>query len=110
VDNRLRLQLAELPAELAEELRVAATHKNPAYYKLRSMGYAAGKERPNYRLWTEKAGELSLPRGMTTDVRRVCATYGVELEWLDNRSSGSGEPLVAEHDLELWAHQDGQSG
>lgn len=81
----MRLPLAALPAEAAEELRAAFTHANPQHAKLKAMGYAAWKEKPLIRTWRADGDELSVPRGGMQRVREVLRKHNVAYSVTDER-------------------------
>jgi superfamily II DNA or RNA helicase len=109
VDNRLRVALADLPPGVAEALKAECQHANPAYHKAKSMGFKAWNEKPVIATWRERKGELTLPRGATTIVRKVFADNGLEEpDWDDQRATGLPyvRRIVQEHKRVLWDHQE----
>lgn len=124
VDNRLRIQLNELPAGIAEALRAEFQHSNPTYFKQRArilanLRYRGRKVDPDTITvrgepkviinWEERNGVLSLPRGGTAIVRQVFSSNGLEEpDWEDRRVQGSKKigPIEQCHGLILWEHQE----
>jgi superfamily II DNA or RNA helicase len=109
VDNRLRLQRRALTVVAQHELEERFTHKNPKYFKLKSMGFAPGAERPIIRTWrdADNGETLTLPRGGTKHVREVLAREGIRLEWEDRRAKGDPamHGMIPSHQLELEDYQ-----
>lgn len=105
VNNRLRLP-GGLPADLLEPLKGAAEHNNPAFHKAKAMGFWSNEQKV-IRTWSERKGELSLPRGATSAVRKLCAERNILPDFVDDREFGesSWANTFPEHRVELWDHQ-----
>lgn len=105
VNNRLRLP-GGLPADLLELLKGAAEHNNPAFHKAKAMGFWSNEQKV-IRTWYERKGELSLPRGATSAVRKLCAERNILPDFVDDREFGesSWANTFPEHRVELWDHQ-----
>lgn len=109
MDNRLRVALDRLPPGIAEALKGEFQHSNPAFYKQKSMGFKAWKEKPTIQTWHERNGVLTLPRGGTQVVRQLFDRHGLgEPDWDDQRCSGGADPggVQREHLVQLWDHQE----
>jgi superfamily II DNA or RNA helicase len=88
VDSRLRLFLDSLTPEVAEEIRSAFTHVNPAYLMKKRLGIPAWSEPPTYRTHTTEEGVLSLPRGGMARVRTILQANGYTWTIQDTRVTG----------------------
>jgi superfamily II DNA or RNA helicase len=88
VDSRLRLFLDSLTPEVAEEIRSAFTHVNPAYLLKKRLGIPAWSEPPTYRTHTTEEGVLSLPRGGMAKVRTILQANGYTWTIQDTRVTG----------------------
>ena len=98
VDNRVRVPLAGLRPEQAEEIRLAFVHSNPNHGKPRHEG-----EPPTYRTWEHVDGDLTVPRGGFGRVRAILEP-GFRVE--DRRTWRHPEPNFPDHRKTLWAHQE----
>lgn len=89
VDNRLRILLDELPAEVADQLREEFTYTNPQYAKLRGMGFFPGANEPALiRSWRVDTAWLTLPRGGMQRVRETLKKAGLQWRVTDRRTEG----------------------
>lgn len=120
VDNKLRILLDSISKKVARELRESFEHRNPEYYKLKSMGYSVYKKPAVIKTWNhEKDSDgdwwLCLPRGGMQRIRDIFDLHNIDWIASDERSEGeylgayvgdwvSGD-LFPEQNLVLWNHQ-----
>lgn len=106
VDNRLRLDLAELAAfpGLVESLRDALTHRNPEFGNKQRLGISTWNTPETIDTWAMTAEEISLPRGATSRLRHALAEYGTTPNFEDIRNPGA-EVAHAEPQRPLHPHQ-----
>ncbi len=106
VVNRRLVLPAGLPAGLADLLKATAEHSNPAFHKAKAMGFFTS-EKPIERTWTEQHGRLTLPRGKTSQVRKLLDERGIPYEFVDDREFGEATWAGAfpQHRVDLWDHQ-----
>lgn len=105
VTNRLVLPKG-LSQELTERLQATSEHKNPAYGKAKAMGFWS-REPKVLRTWSMNRGALTLPRGRTNEIRKLCSELGLDCEFEDDREYGAAEWAgeFPAHCVELWDHQ-----
>lgn len=101
VDNRVRMQLDDLPPEAADRVRAAFCYDNPTY---RKAGRLTG-EPPTIKTWQHDASELSVPRGGMQKVRAVLGACGLGYSLRDARVWGHPEPGFPDHRWKLRDYQ-----
>lgn len=118
VDSRLRLRREQLNPDLERDVKAICEHDNPAFGKMKALGYKYTAEPRRYITWRETERELSIPRGRLRQLREVFARHGLEHNEHDVRTRGCGagkrsgdgwglEPvrLFNVHNLALWPNQ-----
>lgn len=92
VDNRVRLPLEGLSADVLKRMRETCEHTNPEYSKRRAMGYSTYDVPQFIKTWVNTEEGLTLPSGAMQRVREVLRAAGVPFRVVDARSEGS--PVV----------------
>ncbi|MDE2100483.1 MAG: DEAD/DEAH box helicase family protein [Patescibacteria group bacterium] len=88
LDNRLRIPLEGLPANVVSELRLEFQHRNPDYWKAKSRGFYARNIPQHISTWKNEDGHLSLPRGGWKRVKSILVAKGIQYRVIDRRSLG----------------------
>ena len=96
--------------DMYAELRQKFTHKDPLYYKKRSMGFWTGGTNPNIITWAnvihpEYGDCLSLPRGGTETLRTIAHNFDLKISFIDQRLN---LPPISgyKNDVILWPEQE----
>ena len=99
VDSRVRIALPGLPEVVADALRAAFCHDNPAW-----DGKDAG-EPQHYRTWRHEGDDLTLPRGGLARVRLALRAHGLAWTVEDARTWEHPATDFPDHLLELRSFQ-----
>jgi superfamily II DNA or RNA helicase len=94
VDNRLRLNLADLPAEVADAICARFAYRNPDHGKAQAFGFRARHIPQFIATYRRGNGELSVPRGGLGKLRQVLREHGLTWRVTDERSCGKFNPDV----------------
>lgn len=113
VDNRVRVSLAGLDPELADEVRKAFTHRNPQREAKKAMRiplwWKEPEEIPTHETIRMRSGEqwLTVPRGGFERVLEIIASVPErhEVEVIDRMESGISGDDIGPYRRELWEHQ-----
>ncbi len=89
VDSRVRFSTVTLDKDTIAEIKAAFAHRNPAYYKLKAMGYKTFKEKAIINTWKHEGGVMSIPRGGFRTLRTILRRRGVEFVVRDHRCMGN---------------------
>jgi superfamily II DNA or RNA helicase len=99
VDSRVRLPISALPEHVADAIRAAFTHPNPAYPSKNPDEPAV------YRTWKHEDDDLTVPRGGMARVRSALRAGGIAWAVEDRRTWEHPAPNFPDHKLELRAFQ-----
>jgi len=100
IDNRLRMGLDQLPAEVVDELKARCTYDNPGRRKMEqivrgargkkraALSFALRNEPATVETWEESERDLTLPRGALGKVREVLTAHGLGWKYEDDRRTG----------------------
>lgn len=91
IDSRLRLPPG-LSRTFVAALKRIATHPNPDWHKKKAMGFATFGSSSTIATWEihdrgTSAESISLPRGLTKQLRETAAEHGFACRILDRRAS-----------------------
>jgi superfamily II DNA or RNA helicase len=105
VDSKLRIHQDAISEPVAQSIRNAFTHSNPAWYRKRQMGYYPGKADPQViRTYQEDDEFLSVPRGGAAKLRAIFRKEHTAFKFSD-RSVELEEVSIPEHKLTLYPYQ-----
>jgi superfamily II DNA or RNA helicase len=111
VDHRIRVRTNGLALDVIHELKEQFEHRNPQFFKLRTLGLPFWKEPKVIYTWGEESKWdqtwLTFPRGGLARVRQVLDDFGLDREIKDQRTNGNAELVdpMPDHNVELYPYQ-----
>lgn len=85
VDNRIRFNKNDIDRELLRAIRENFIHRNPEYYKAKSLGFSTWNIPQVISTYTQVKDEIQLPRGGINKLKALLEENGVEYEIEDRR-------------------------
>ncbi|ARF14962.1 restriction endonuclease subunit R [Sporosarcina ureae] len=87
--NGIHFRLEELPDSLTSQLESLASFGNPEYFKARAKRLSTYTIPSTIEGFDKTTSHLILPRGCEQAIQDLMSSKGIELDWIDERFSGS---------------------
>ena len=89
-----KLCLSGMKPETLRVIKARVTLKNPAYIEAEKMGRYTQDIEPELKFYEETRKELICPRGVATQIYRICQNHGETIKFIDHRRTLSPSEFV----------------
>ena len=96
-----RLYLSGMKPETLRAIKTRVTIKNPAYIEAEKMGRYTRDIEPELKFYEETEEELICPRGVATQIYKICQNQDEDIKVIDNRRTLDSVTFTFNGDIRL---------